>query len=60
VNIKGGWAFFLTSREVKFCDHLKKIGFMSTKRLGFVVSIERGHVLKKGCALEGSHMLEKG
>ncbi len=27
VNIKGGWAYFLTSREVKFCDHLKKIRF---------------------------------
>jgi hypothetical protein len=33
---------------------------MSTKRLGFVVSIGKGCVLEKGCALEGSYMLERG
>jgi hypothetical protein len=36
VNIKGAWAFYLTSREVKFCDHLKMFLF-PTFLMGWII-----------------------
>lgn len=60
-TLKEVGVFFQHQEMSSFVTIWKRSGFfMSTKRLGFVVSIERGCVLQKGCALEGSYMLEKG